>query len=41
MAADGNKKSVRLITGAGFVEARRLDGDYRLYVASLGAANPR
>lgn len=35
MAADQNKRSVRLITRAGFVEVTRVDGDYALYTASL------
>lgn len=41
MAADQNKKSVRLITRAGFVKAMRVDGDYALYVASLDTEDAR
>ncbi len=35
MAANQNEKSVRLITRAGFVATRKLDGDYTLYAATL------
>jgi hypothetical protein len=34
-----NKKSVRLITRAGFVRATRVDGDYTLYAASSDPTN--
>ena len=39
MAADQNEKSVRLITRAGFVPVKRLDGDYTLYQALLDTTN--
>jgi GNAT superfamily N-acetyltransferase len=35
MAAAQNKRSVRLITGAGFEKVTELDGDYALYQAML------
>ncbi len=35
IAAEQNKKSVRLITRAGFSPVARLDGDYSLYQAVL------
>ncbi len=35
IAAEQNKKSVRLITRAGFSPVTRLDGDYTLYQATL------
>jgi hypothetical protein len=35
MAAEQNTKSVRLITGAGFIRVTQLDGDYILYQAIL------
>lgn len=37
IAADQNKKSVRLITRAGFARVTELDGDYALYQAVLPA----
>jgi hypothetical protein len=37
IAADQNKKSVRLITRAGFARVTQLDGDYALYQAVLPA----
>lgn len=41
IAAAQNKKSVRLLTRAGFSPVTRLDGDYGLYQAALSEAESR